>query len=123
MKPTYSGTLHNIVMAPTESTVVPLVARANRSKGLTEHGVAKRDLERLYWILGTDKVFVAKSDRVMLERMVREGKTATADDLRLLWAEVAGAGDAELAVRLRDMEPCELVKIVDYVEREIIEKE
>ena len=134
MKPTYKGTLHNIVLAPTEGTVAPLAERANRPS-LTEHGVARRDLERYYWIISqlysrystsitdTVEIEVKGKELKMLERMIREGKTATADDLRLLWAEVAESGDAELAVRLRDMEPCELVKLVDYVERGLIEKE
>jgi len=115
----YKGSLDNIVFRPA-ALIDPISERTSRTAGLTEHAVARRDLERYYYALDTSSVKLDEAELELLERVVEEGDYGNLDKLKLLYTEVADAGDVDLAMRIQKMSPVELVNLIDALERIVI---
>lgn len=106
----------------------PLVkARTDRGADMTEHAVAKRDLERYYAILtDTHKLTFTPEEAALMEYILEQGEPV---NYRILWAEVAEADKRfglsyrfkadglALAKRIRDLHTAELWATLDALER------
>jgi len=104
-----------------------LTERADEGKTLAS--VARRDLERYYWIIGEEAERLGLSeDELGLVRDVCSGTVWSGSSYRLIWAEVADAladGVAEkwdvdgeaLVAKLRTLSPAACMALVDDVER------
>lgn len=116
----YRGDLDNVVFRP-GNLVGQLTARTNRP-ALTEHAVAKRDLERYYSLLDPTDIMISKSGLETLKLIVQRVQTINLDKIRLLSAEAEEAGDTALATKLENMTPFELITLIDATEKLIIDK-
>ena len=117
----YKGNLHNICFRA--GTLIGQLTARTKRPALTEHAVARRDLERYYSLLDPTDIMISKSGLETLKRIVETGKTNNLDKIRLLSAEAEEAGDTALATKLGNMTPFELITLVDAVERLVVGQE
>ena len=90
----YKGNLVNINFRPTNDLDRELVSRSCRPK-LTEHQVAKRDLERYYYVLNVMDNPLDEDQTAAVAAALAKGNR-----ISLLWAEVADLGHTALALEL-----------------------
>ena len=116
----FRGSLDNIIFRP--GTLVGQLTARTKRPGLTEHAVARRDLERYYSLLDPTDIVISKSGLETLKHLVEKGQTSNLDKIRLLSTEAEKAGDISLATKLENMTPFELITLVDATEKLIIDK-
>jgi len=108
-----------------EGLRVPLAARADRDKGLTEHGVAKRDLARYYAVIVDSMPEMSAVEAGVIVDVLKDSPMG-ADNYQYLWAEIADIRWSEerwkvdavaLAEKVKNWSAAEVMAVIDAAER------
>jgi hypothetical protein len=118
----YTDKVVNVNFRPTDELVESLACRSARPK-VTEHSVARRDLERFYWAVENDTHKFTLEEAMAVSTVIRSGMINDTSDLALVWAYVADNGEIDVALKLRKADPWYIVRLVDMVERKLLERE